>query len=303
MLSTPHIVLSASRRTDIPAFFMPWFMDGISRGGFEVMNPYNRRVGRIAATSPPVHTIVFWSKNFRPFLEGNCGRLLQDMGYHLYFQFTINSKNRLLEPNLPGLDQRLEQLQRLCDQFGPRAVNWRFDPICFYRSNGKGLRSNLEDADRIAAAAAAAGIRRCTTSFMDPYAKITRRTARMPGFVFVDLSRAGKIRTLLELEHRLAAHRIRLFTCCESELLRALPPHTSIQPAACIPSELFMELYGGSLSVKRDTGQRVKAGCLCRASVDIGSYDQHRCKHGCLYCYARPAEQKPEARGSRLEAI
>lgn len=289
MASTPHIVISASRRTDIPAFFMPWFMEGISRGEFEVMNPYNRRLARVAATSPPVHTIVFWSKNFGPFLEGDYGRRLQDMGYHLYFQFTINSANRMLEPNLPGLDQRLKQLQRLCGQFGAPAVNWRFDPICFYRSRGASLHSNLDDADRIAAAASGAGIRRCTTSVMDPYAKIGRRTARLQGFSFVDPPREGKIGALLELERRLAARSIRLFTCCESELLTALPAHSSIRAGACIPSELFMELYGGTLSARRDGGQRVKAGCGCRVSVDIGSYDEQRCGHGCLYCYASPA--------------
>jgi len=295
MIGTHHMVISASRRTDIPAFFMPWFMEGISRGGFEVINPYNRRVARIAATSPPVHTIVFWSKNFDAFLEGNYGRHLQDMGYHLYFQFTINSENRILEPNLPSLDLRLKQLQRLCDQFGPRAVNWRFDPICFYRSRGDSLCSNLDDADRIAAAAAGAGIRCCTTSIMDPYAKVGRRTARLQGLTFVDPPQADKIRALLDLEQMLATQRIRLFTCCESELLSALPAQSSIRAGACIPSELFMELYGGKLSAQRDGGQRVKAGCGCRVSVDIGSYDGQRCGHGCLYCYASPTDKKPEA--------
>jgi DNA repair photolyase len=214
------------------------------------------------------------------------------MGYHLYFQFTINSENRILEPNLPGLDRRLKQLQRLCDQFGPRAVNWRFDPICFYRSRDDRLRSNLDEADRIAASAAGAGIHRCTTSIMDPYAKVRRRTARLQGFSFVDPPREDKIRALLDLERMLAAQRIRLFTCCESELLRALPAHSSIRAGACIPSELFMELYGGTLSAERDGGQRVIAGCGCRVSVDIGSYDGQRCRHDCLYCYASPTDKR-----------
>lgn len=289
MVNAHHMVLSASRRTDIPAFFMPWFMEGIARGEFEVTNPYNRRVTRVAATVPPVHTIVFWSKNFGPFLEGDYGGRLQALGYHLYFQFTINSENPVLEPNLPGLDQRLGQLQRLCDRFGPRSVNWRFDPICFYRSKGEGLLNNLGDAGRIAEAAAAAGIRRCTASFMDPYAKIRKRIARRPGFAFVDLRREEKIETLLDLERRLEAKRIRLFTCCESELLSALPARSTVRAGACIPSALFMELHGGALSLKRDGGQRVKAGCGCRVSADVGSYDLHCCRHDCLYCYARPA--------------
>jgi hypothetical protein len=289
------MVISASRRTDIPAFFMAWFMEGIARGEFEVTNPYNRRVTRVAATAPPVHTIVFWSKNFGPFLKGDYGGRLQEMGYHLYFQFTINSENPILEPNLPGLDQRLKQLHRLCGQFGPRSVNWRFDPICFYRSKGEGLGSNLGDAGRIAEAAAAAGICRCTASFMDPYAKIRKRISRLQGFTFLDPPREEKLRTLLELEHRLAAKRIRLFTCCESELLSALPAHSTVRAGACIPSALFMELHGGELSLKRDGGQRVKAGCGCRVSVDVGSYHRHRCGHDCLYCYAQPAGTPPEA--------
>ena len=289
MPPTHSIVISASRRTDIPAFFMPWFMQGIARGEFEVTHPFTRRVARVVATAPPVHTIVFWSKNFGPFLEGGYGRRLHELGYHLYFQFTVNSRHLLIEPHLPGLDRRIEQIQRLCDQFGPAAVNWRFDPICFYRSRKTGLGSNLEDIDRIAEAAAAAGIRRCTTSFMDVYAKIAKRTARRPGFDFVDPSFEEKIALLLALEGRLATRGIELCTCCESELLSALPAHSTIRAAACIPSARLMQLYGGHLSLRRDSGQRVKAGCECRASVDVGSYDRHRCRHNCLYCYARPA--------------
>lgn len=290
MVNAHPMVISASRRTDIPAFFMPWFMQGIARGEFEVTNPYNRRVTRVPATAPPVHTIVFWSKNFGPFLEGGYGGRLQEMGYHLYFQFTLNPENRILEPNLPGLDQRLGQMLRLCGQFGPRSVNWRLDPICFYRSGGGGLQSNLDGAERIAQAAAAAGIRCCTTSFMDPYAKIRKRIARRPGFAFVELSGEEKLKTLLDLEHRLAAHGIRLFTCCESGLLAELPARSMVRAAACIPNGLFMELHGGALSLKRDSGQRGKAGCGCRVSVDVGSYDRHRCGHGCLYCYANPTD-------------
>ena len=134
----PSLVISASRRSDIPAFYMTWFMQCIERGEFAVTNPFNRRVTRVPATAPPVHTIVFWSKNFGPFLEAGWGDHLIRRGYHLFFQFTLNSEDLLLEPNLPALSQRLEQLHRLSDRFGPQAVNWRLDPICHYRWNGDG---------------------------------------------------------------------------------------------------------------------------------------------------------------------
>jgi hypothetical protein len=282
------LVISASRRSDIPAFFMPWFMAGIAQGEFEVVNPYNRQVKRVPATAPPVHTIVFWSKNFGPFLDAGWGDHLQRMGYHLYFQFTINSEDRLLEPNLPGLPLRLEQLRRLCDRFGPQTVSWRLDPICHYRWNGSVLRDNLGDLEQIAEAAAAAGIRRCTTSFLDLYPKIARRAARHSGFQLIEPGLSRRVEILLDLERHLSALGIALFTCCETETLAALPVDAAIAPAACIPNDRLMRLYGGRLSLRPDPGQRRSAGCGCRLSTDIGSYDRHRCPHGCLYCYANP---------------
>ncbi len=282
------IVLSASRRTDIPAFYMPWFMEGIARGEFEVVHPVTRRSRRVPATSPPVRVVVFWSKNFGPFIAGACGRRLEQMGYQLFFQFTLNSESRALEPNVPPLEDRLGQLRSLCAAHGPQAVNWRFDPICLFREGRGPVRDNLQDLPRIAEAAAACGIRRCTVSFMDLYAKVSRRTARRPGIAFVEPTRLQQVQILLGLEALLGARGIRLFTCCEEEAIGALPAHSTIASGACIPNDLLMTLYGGRLSLERDRGQRVQAGCRCRVSVDIGSYDLHPCGHGCLYCYATP---------------
>lgn len=283
-----EIVLSASRRTDIPAFYMPWFMTGIARGRFEVVHPYTRRTRRVPATVPPVRVIVFWSKNFGPFLAEGYGRRLEQLGYRLFFQFTLNSECRALEPNLPPLAERLSQLRRLCADHGPQAVNWRFDPVCRFREGAGPVRDNLDDLPRIAAAAAACGLRRCTTSFMDPYPKVMRRAARRPDVAFVPPNRTEQVETLLGMERVLAAHAIGLFTCCENELRHALPRASTIGAGACIPSDRLMALHGGRLSLARDRGQRTRSGCECRVSVDIGSYGLHPCRHGCLYCYANP---------------
>jgi len=282
-------VISASRRTDIPAFHMNWFMEGIARGRFEVTNPYTRRVSHVPATTPPVHSIVFWSKNFGPFLAGRYGRRLSERGYHLYFQFTVNPENPLLEPHVPALPLRLAQMARLCRDFGARAVNWRLDPICFYRGTDGRTRLSSEGAERIADAAAACGIRSCTASIMDPYRKIARRTARLAGFEFARETREQALDALLALEDLLRPRGIGLVTCCENALLDGLPARSAIRAGACIPSAHLMDLYGGRLSLKRDPGQRSAAGCGCRVAVDIGSYDRHACGHGCLYCYAGPA--------------
>ncbi len=282
------IVLSASRRTDIPAFHMPWFMQGIEAGAFTVEHPFSRKTRSVPATIPPVQAIVFWSKNYGPFLAGGFGERLAKLGYGLFFQFTINPEDALLEPRVPPLAERLAQLRGLAARFGAEAVNWRLDPICAYRLGETGrIRDNLGGTARIADVAAAAGIRRCTTSFLDLYAKVRRRAAgRRPGVSFVDPPPEAKIETLLALEALLAGRGIALFTCCEGELLGRLPGSSTVRAGACIPSEHLVALYGGRLSFARDPGQRRAQGCLCRVSQDIGSYDRQRCGHGCLYCYA-----------------
>ena len=293
MNTEPKIVISASRRTDIPAFYMPWFMDRIKSGFFEVVNPFNRRARKVPATPAAVHTIVFWSKNFHPFLKKSCGKKLQNAGYHLFFNFTINSESPLLEPHVPPLDVRLDQLKQLCDQFGARVVNWRFDPICFFKNrfHDSRVQDNLSDLDRIAKKAANLGIKQCITSFMDPYPKIEKRLAALPGFSFSDPPLNIKRNIILKIEKVLASGNINLKLCCEKEVLDALPDHTSVTPGTCIPGDLLVELFGGNLTLKKDPGQRIQKGCGCSVSVDIGSYHQHPCYHNCLFCYANPASK------------
>ncbi len=269
---------------------MPWFMDRIKNGFFEVVNPYNRQSRKVPATPAEVHTIVFWSKNFRPFLNKNWGNKLQKAGYHLFFNFTINSESSRLEPHVPPLDVRLDQLEQLCNQFGSRAVNWRFDPMCFFKTRSPDgiLQDNLTDLDRIAEKAAAVGIKRCITSFMDAYPKIEKRLAALPGFSFSDPPLKIKRQIILKIERILARGNINLKLCCEKDVLAALPDNTSVTQSACIPNDLLVELFGGNLNLRKDTGQRIQKGCGCKISVDIGSYHQHPCYHNCLFCYANP---------------
>jgi len=290
MKSLVPIVISASRRTDIPAFYMDWFMDGIKKGSFEVINPYNRHVSVVPATCKDVHSIVFWSKNFRPFINGGYGEKLIKKGYNLFFNFTINSTSPLLEPNLPSLADRLDQLEYLSGHFNPVAINWRFDPVCFYETKEVKIKDNLHDFPVIAAKAAGCGITRCITSFMDHYPKIKKRTASMPGFSFIDPTLEKKKEIVLKMAETLSLKKISLQTCCEIELLSALPQACGITKSSCIPNNLLVKIFGGELSMKRDSGQRIKSGCGCKVSVDIGSYNLHPCYHNCLFCYANPAK-------------
>ncbi len=289
----PQVVLSASRRTDIPAFYLSWFLNGIDRGYFDVTNPYNQKVRRVAAGPDAVHTIVFWSKDFSRFLAEYAGETLQQRGYHLFFNFTVNSGLSLLEPHIPPLDNRLDQLDDLSRRFGSQSVNWRFDPVCFYRFDDGPIETNLADFSRIADRACKAGIRRCVTSFMDQYTKISRRLSAIPGMSFYDPPPGRKSETLLWMNSLLHPKGIVLHTCCEKEITDRLPDDSGIIENACIPNSLLVELYGGQLSMKKDPGQRRQMGCRCQISVDIGSYRNHPCNHSCLYCYANPTRSTP----------
>ncbi len=288
---TLPIVISASRRTDIPAFYMDWFMSQIREGRFAVKNPFNGAVSLVPAIPEAVHTIVFWSKDFGRFLSGGYGATLTDAGYHLFFNFTVNSSSSILEPHIAPLEDRLEQARELCRRFGPETVQWRFDPICFYQK-GDATGNNLTDFPGIAEQMAACGVRRCITSFADIYAKVKRRTSNTPEFTFIDPSIEKKIRVLEKMAARLETLDMNLYTCCEKEVTDALPASSSITPSVCIPNRCLVDIFGGRLSFAKDAGQRKSKGCGCLASKDIGAYDAHPCYHDCLYCYANQAAVK-----------
>jgi Domain of unknown function (DUF1848) len=284
-----RIVISASRRTDIPAFFMPWFMAGIDAGRFEVQNPYNRQTKIVPVSPEHVHSIVFWSKNFGPFLDQGYAKNLVHRGYHLFFNFTINSTHPVLEPGLPALDPRLDQLARLVDAFGPDSVQWRFDPICFFKERSGGMGDNLDQFAIIAGQAAELGLKSCITSFVDLYRKVLRRVKERHDLELIDPPMAQKVTTTIQLADQLANLGMELLLCSEKEVLAHLPPGLGVSASACIPNKRLTALYGPGISLAQDGGQRRAAGCMCGASKDIGTYHLHPCRHNCLFCYANPA--------------
>jgi hypothetical protein len=288
---SPPIVLSASRRTDIPAFYMDWFMGRIKNGFFESVNPYNRRKTIVPAAPGEVHSIVFWSKNFSRFIMGGFGDQLMDLGYRLFFNFTVNAESPVLEPRIPPVADRLRQAEALCKMAGPGAVTWRFDPFCFYTRPDGSVGNNLAGFSEIADAMASFGISRCVTSFMDHYTKIDKRPVPYEGFRFLDPDMDIKVQVLREMASVLAETPMRLYTCCESAVMAHLPPNSGIQSGACISGELLTTLFGPGPSLKKDPGQRRILGCGCTVSTDIGIYHEHPCFHNCLFCYANPTER------------
>jgi hypothetical protein len=242
------------------------------------------------ATPDKVHTIVFWSKDYTNFIKGQFIESLRKLGYNLFFNYTINSHDSLLEPDLPTLDHRLTQLETLAGIVGHEAIFWRFDPICYYRRADGKICHNRHDFLKIADAISDLDIHYCITSFMDIYTKVQKRLSRIPGFSFLNPPLKTKIYILQEMAQELKKRNINLLTCCEKQLLESIPSSLGIKASSCIPNHYLAKLYGSDLSLRKDTGQRIKLGCGCKVSVDVGSYRRQPCYHNCLFCYANPVK-------------
>jgi hypothetical protein len=302
MDQTRDKIISASRRTDIPGWYTPWFLDQIQQGYFTIKNPYNKRVRKIGALPEEIHSIVFWSKNFDPFLELQADQILVEKGYNLYFNFTINSRSLLLEPKLPKLEKRINQARLLCQRFGPDKISWRFDPICFYKKSNQELENNLADFTMIADAMADMGISRCVTSFYDDYKKIQTRLCRLslqnkPNNFFIDPKMKDKQKLVQQMADYLEPKNIQLYLCCETSIFTNPGRLSNIKENACIDGKLLKKLYGGTPETRRDYGQRSKQGCKCTKSIDIGSYEDHPCFHNCLFCYAKTGTDTQSKQG------
>ncbi|HKL00471.1 MAG TPA: DUF1848 family protein [Desulfotignum sp.] len=306
MTRTRDNIISASRRTDIPAWYTPWFLEQIRQKQFITVNPFTRKPKQVDVRPENTHSIVFWSKNYGPFLDLDAHKILGDMGFSLFFNFTVNSESLLLEPGLPGLDTRIAQAGMLADRFGPEAVAWRFDPICFYTRGTRSVENNLSDFLFIADAMADLGITVCVTSFYDAYRKVGIRTRHLaetggPLICFTDPDPADKQLLLCDMAKQLEQKRIRLHLCCEKNLFdKAKPGCANIFENACINGPFLEKLYGGSPDTRRDSGQRAKKGCRCTRSIDIGSYQDHPCYHNCLFCYAH-TEMDTRIKQGRLQ--
>ena len=267
------MIVSVSRRTDIPALYAPWFYNRLQEGYVMTRNPRNpNQVKRISLAREDVDGFVFWTKNPAPMLPKL--ELLKDYPY--YFQVTLTPYGREVEKNLPSkLHTVLPAMLELADKVGPDRLVWRYDPILL--SDTYNMTTLLE---RFAfyAMRLRGHTRRCVISFVDQYQN-TRRNAQILGMkpLFpVDMKVLA-----MHMSEIAAQHNMEVFTCCEDIDLT----FEGVKKGACVDGELLSRIAGRPIPYTKDTGQR--PACGCAKSVDIGAYNT--CTHGCLYCYANYA--------------
>ena len=265
------MIISASRRTDIPAHFSTWFFNRIKEGFVLVRNPVNtHQISRVELSPKVVDGIVFWTKNPLPMLD----RLDELRDYNYYFQFTITPYGKDIEPNLPSKnDEILTTFKRLSNLIGPDRVIWRYDPILI--SERYSIDYHIRAFNKIADTLHD-NTRKVTISFVDTEYRGVKNNIRdlaLSEFPISDQVDIGA--RLAEIAH---SYGLSIDTCAESIDLQQF----GVEHARCIDGNLFEKLLGCPLNVGKDKSQRLECGCV--ASIDIGMYNT--CLNGCRYCYA-----------------
>lgn len=270
------MLISASRRTDIPAFYAEWFFNRIKEGYVLVRNPMNaHQISRIDLRPEVVDGIVFWTKNPLPMLD----RLNELKDYMYYFQFTLNAYGQDVESHVPSKSRVvIPAFQRLADIIGPERVIWRYDPI-FYSDKYDFAYHTYYFAKL--AEKLAPYTKKCTISFLDLYRSAAHNIKALHAR---QLSEKEQRKLAAQLAEIAGGYGLKLDTCAESIDLQQY----GIEHAHCVDAELFGKLLNCPLQLAKDKNQRLECGCV--ESIDIGSYDT--CCHSCQYCYATNSAAK-----------
>lgn len=269
------MIISASRRTDIPAFYSEWFINRLQQGFVYIRNPRNaNRIVRVSLSTDTVDCIVFWTKNPQPMLSKLDA--IDAMGYPYYFQFTITPYDKPVENGLPAKYKIMETFKRLSDKSGKQRVVWRYDPVIV--SKEFPVEYHLDTFGKMCDSLSDYASK-CIFSFIDLYAKIRER---VKGVVDCEADTLTMNRIVQGFAKIAKGRNLELATC--SETIDFSP--YGVARAACIDKDLIEQITGCSIQAKKDANQRPNCGCI--ESVDIGAYDC--CFHGCVYCYATTRE-------------
>lgn len=264
------VIVSASYRTDIPAFYAEWFFERLRHGSVRVKNPYSAQYHEVSLRREDVDGFVFWTRNFGPVLP----RLstLLEFGRPFTVQYTVTGYPRMLEAAVVPAETAIAQIRALSRDVHALCPVWRYDPIVlseatpysFHREQFRALAQRLEGAtDEV------------VTSFVHIYAKSARNLAKS-GLTVIDPVAEEKRELAAELAGIARQHGMSLTLCSQPEHLAE-----GCGEARCVDAARLAAIAGYPVHAALK-GNR--PGCACHESRDIGDYDT--CPHGCSYCYA-----------------
>lgn len=279
------VILSVSRRTDIPNYYSEWFLNRIREGYLYVRNPINpHQISKIMLSPELVDCIVFWTKNPEPMLA----RLDELNAYQYYFQFTLTGFGRDIECNVPHKKKTMIPIfQTLSDKIGKDRVVWRYDPIIFTKkySPEYHIKAFSQIAEELHGYTS-----KCVISFVDIYTKTKKTMKALDSFFLPETALtafAGEIASIA------ARHEMKVATCAETVDLSAC----GIEHNSCIDRELIEKIIGYKIRAEKDKNQRKECGCV--ESIEVGTYNT--CKNGCQYCYANFSQESAAQNGKRYD--
>ncbi|MDR0554879.1 MAG: DUF1848 domain-containing protein [Treponema sp.] len=263
------MIISASRRTDIPAYYSDWLLYRIKERYVSVKNPMNiHQIRKVSLEPDVVDGIVFWSKNPKPMLP----KLQLINQYAYYFQFTLNPYDKDIEASLPNKNDIIETFKRLSDMIGPEKVIWRYDPVLL---NDKYNISYHRDKFSEFAGKLKGYTEKAIFSFIDFYKKITKN---IKSLMIYDITNEEKNSIAGDFSRIAKENNLLINTCAEDIDLSKY----NIAHARCIDDKLIAKIAGYNFIAEKDKNQRLECGCM--RSIDIGEYNS--CLNSCIYCYA-----------------
>ncbi|HPW66759.1 MAG TPA: DUF1848 domain-containing protein [Salinivirgaceae bacterium] len=302
--ATAPIIISASRRTDIPAFYSEWFINRLKKGYCILRNPFNQKPSYISFEKTRV--VVFWTKNPKPLIPFLFELEKRNINY--YFQFTLNDYEREnYEPNIPNIQERIDTFKQLSERIGRERVIWRFDPLL--QTQDVGIDELLKKVEYVGNQLKGY-TEKLVFSFADivNYKKVANNL-RSVNINYIDFTDSAMFEFAKALSSLNKSWKFKLATCAESIDLQQF----EIKRNSCIDEELMKRVFSddkdllqyltfGKTSTNdtlfstetiqksinlKDPNQRKHCGCMI--SKDIGMYNT--CLHFCKYCYANSSTE------------
>ena len=268
------MILNVSGRTDIVAFYTPWFINRLNEGFVYVRNPmYNELVLKYDLNPKVIDTIVFCSKNYKPILK-----YIKDINskYNCLFHYTITAFGSDVEPNVPSIDESIETLIELSKIVGKDKIIWRFDPILL--TERYTVDYLIEKFDYIASKSHNY-ISRVLFSFVEMYKKLD---INMPEII--PFTESDKLKIVENFGKISKKYNMYLQTCaCKEDYSQY-----GINKSGCVTKEI-LEFASKKKFVNLGLGKS-RENCKCVPMRDIGAYET--CPHGCKYCYANKDHKK-----------
>ncbi len=265
------MILSVSRRTDIPALYSDWFLNRLRAGEVLVRNPMNpKQVSLIPLSPENIDCIVFWTKNPRNLMIHLDE--IDSMGYQYYFSVTINPYGRDIESHVDVKKNIIKTFRELSVRNGKQKIIWRYNPILF--SPEIDVQYHLKWFEYLTGELEGY-TDKCVFSFLEEYKKIRANLATMK----IYNPEIQIKRDLIEQFSSIAkSHSIALASCGENRNFSDL----GIKRNKCIDDVLIEDILSCKIKVSKDVSQRDV--CSCVASRDLGTYNT--CTNDCIYCYA-----------------